>query len=150
MLSWRSTSDRTLVQSNPVHPYGRQRSTSSCQGGCGEHPAGDQRPYRLASMLIWSQPDRACLKHATGGDFAMSTPTNDSRGTWKCPNWRVEQSWDGSRPETHWKHDTPLPDCDCTTRVTHDLLPVVDSSIWRVLDMFMTWSNIVKLQFMGV
>ena len=22
-----------LVQSDPVHPYGRQRSTSSCQGG---------------------------------------------------------------------------------------------------------------------
>ena len=27
-----------------------------------------------SSTLTWSQPDRACLGHATGGDFAMSGP----------------------------------------------------------------------------
>ena len=44
-------------------------------------PAGDHRPYGLASMLTLSQPDRACLEHDTGGDCATSIPTNDSRGT---------------------------------------------------------------------
>ena len=36
---------------------------------------------------------------------------------------------DGSHPETHWKHDTLLPDCDCIMWVTHKLLPVVASGI---------------------
>ena len=132
MISWKSTSDRTLVQSDPVHPYGRQRSTSSCQGGWGVPPAGGHRQFGLASILTWSQSDRACLKNATGGDFATSSPTNDSRITWKCHNWTVEQSWDGSHPETDWKHETPLPGCDWITWVTHKLLKVVASGIWTV------------------
>ena len=53
--------------------------------------------------------------------------------------------WQPSRlhPETHWKHETPLSDCDCITRVTHDVLTVVASGILSV-------SNIVKLgNFLG-
>ena len=149
MISWKSTSDRTPVQSDPVHPYGRQRSTSSCHGGWGVPPAGGHRPFGLASILTWSQSDRACLKNATGGDFATSSPTNDSRITWKWPNWTVEQSWDGSHPETDWKHETPLPGCDCITWVTHKLMKVVASGILTVLDIFMTWSNIVKPPLWG-
>ena len=56
---------------------------------------------------------------------------------------------DDSHPETHWKHEKhekPLPGCDCITRVTHELLTVVASG---VLHIFMTWSNIDKLQFLG-
>ena len=37
----------------------------------------------------------------------------------------MEQSRDGSHPETHWKHETPLPGCDCIKWVTHKLLTVV-------------------------
>ena len=38
----------------------------------------------------------------------------------------MEQSWNGSHPETHWKHETPLPGCDCITWVTH-------TSYWQLL-----------------
>ena len=34
-----------------------------------------------------------------------------------------------SHTGTHWKHETPLPDCDCITRVTHELLAVVASGM---------------------
>ena len=66
----------------------------------------------LASTLIWFQPDRACLKQATGGDIVVSGSTSDSRETGKCSHWTsMEQSWDDSHPETHWKHETPLASC---------------------------------------
>ena len=91
--------------------------------------------------------DRLCLEHGTGGDFATSSPTNDYRGTWKCSNWRVEQSWNDIHPET--KHETALPGCDCLMWVTHKLLTVVVSGIWTVLEIFITWSNIVKPLFWG-
>ena len=34
----------------------------------------------------------------------------------------MEQSWDGSHTEIHWKHETLLPGCDCISWVTHKLL----------------------------
>ena len=37
----------------------------------------------------------------------------------------MEQSLDGSHPETHWKLETPLPGCDWIMWVTHKLLTVV-------------------------
>ena len=50
----------------------------------------------------------------------------------------MEQSCNDSHPETHWKHETPLPDCDCIMWVTHKLLAVVAAA------------NILKPQFWGV
>ena len=37
----------------------------------------------------------------------------------------MERFSDGSHPETHWKHETPLPGCDCIMWVTHKLLTIV-------------------------
>ena len=62
----------------------------------------------------------------------------------------MEQSWDGSHPETHWKHEMPLPGCDCITWVTHKLLTVVAAGNWTDCDIFMTWSNILKPPFWGI
>ena len=41
---------RCLCNRTPVHPHGRQRSTSSCHCGLGVPPAGDNRLYGLASI----------------------------------------------------------------------------------------------------
>ena len=49
-------------------------------------PTGDHRPHGQASMLPWSQPDRACLEHATCSDFASSGPATNSLGTGKGPH----------------------------------------------------------------
>ena len=62
----------------------------------------------------------------------------------------MEQSWNGSHPETHWKHETPLPGCDCITWVTHKLLTVVAAGNWIDWEMFMTWKNILKPPFWEV
>ena len=64
-------------------------------------------------------------------------------------NWLfvMEQSWNDSHPETHWKHETPLPGCDCITCVK--LLTVVAAGNWTVWDISMTWSYILKPQFWG-
>ena len=137
MPGWlRSTSSRIP---SPVWTgqHARLISTSSCQGGWGVPPTGNHRPYGLASTLTWSQPDRACLEHATGSDFATSGPANNSRWTGKCPHWRVGQCWDDSNPETHWKLETALPGCDCISWVTH-------LSYWQslilVFELFLTFS----------
>ena len=61
----------------------------------------------------------------------------------------TEQSSYGSHPETHWKHETPLPGCDCITWVTHKLLTVVAAGNLTVWDIFMTCSNILKPPFLG-
>ena len=48
----------------------------------------------------------------------------------KIEEWNnLEMAADGRHPETHWKHEKPLPGCDCITRVTHELLTVVSSGI---------------------
>ena len=60
----------------------------------------------------------------------------------------MEQSWNGSHPETHWKHETPLPGWDCIMWVTHKLLTIVAGN-WTVWDIFMTWSNILKPPLFG-
>ena len=59
----------------------------------------------------------------------------------------MEQFWNGSHPETHWKHETPLPGCDCIMWVTHKLLIVV--VLVTDWDIFMTWSNTLKPPFGG-
>ena len=62
----------------------------------------------------------------------------------------MEQSLDGSHPETHWKHETPLPGCDCVTWVSHKLLTVVAAGNCTVWDIFMTWRNILEPPLLGV
>ena len=61
----------------------------------------------------------------------------------------MEQSWNGSHPETHWMHETPLPGCDCITWVTYKLLTVVAAGNWTDWEICMTWSNIMKPPFWG-
>ena len=41
----------------------------------------------------------------------------------------VERNNNGSDPEIHWKHETPLPGCAYITWVTHKLLTVVAAGI---------------------
>ena len=132
----------------PVHRHGGQRSTSSSQGGWGLPPAGDHRPYGLARTLTWSQLDRARLEHATGGDFATSGTTTTSHGTGKCAHWRVEQAWDGSHPVIHWKHETPLPGCDCGSHTSYWqlLLLVIGTFSWHFWEgLLLWWHNVLHI-----
>ena len=48
----------------------------------------------------------------------------------------MEESLDGSHPETHWKHETPLHGCDCITWVTHNLLTVVAAGNFELFGKF--------------
>ena len=99
MRSLTSTSDRTLVQSDPssyswttldlIVP-GRLKTTSSrtpstvCTGQHAHLISARSSMFGTcyrwwfhdvrSSTLTWSQPDRACLERATGGDFTMSGP----------------------------------------------------------------------------
>ena len=50
----------------------------------------------------------------------------------------MDQSWNGSHPETHWKLETQLSGCDCITWVTHKLLTVVAAGNWTDWDIFVT------------
>ena len=52
-------------------------------------------------------PDRLCVTGILQSDIYYSKFAKDHS------MFVMEQSCNGSHPETHWKHETPLPGCDC-------------------------------------
>ena len=94
----------------------------------------------------WSQP---CLGPAVTPTLVNLTNIYYSKFAKDHTMFVMEQSRYGSHPETHWKHETPLPGCDCITWVTHKQLTVVAAGNWTFWDIIMIWSQFWNLHFWG-
>ena len=130
MRSWTSTSDRTLVQSDPslskwtttldlIVP-GWLRTTSS----------------RRPSSVWIGQHARLIASRSSMFGTCYRWRFRDVRSNQQLSwNWKMSSLRSGTLlrwqpPRTHWKHETTLPGCDCFPWFTHKLMTGVAAGNW--------------------
>ena len=147
---------QALLWSKPIIGCNLQHMWPACQPNTWSHSSHQRETHSPTPRQITHRVRWGRCRGENQPELPASLPPRISRPNYYSKFAKdhtmfiMEQSWDGSRPETHWKHETPLPGCDCITCVTHKLLTVVAAGNWTVWDIFMTWSNVLKPPFLGL